>query len=386
MRRAGLDGSCWPDPVTEDLLRAAVLQPTEARGAWERARPFLKLDHDVLDERARLLPQVLHTIGAEAAGDDAPVMKRRHREAYRDNRLHLHHAPAWLDPLAGEVPVMLLKGMPLALHAYTDIGRRPMSDIDVLVPSDDIARALDLLVAAGWVCGEDRPLPRSWRARHSAPLVHPDGGHIDVHHVPGVPFMGTTVGGRSVPEVWAGQRPSELAGRPVAVPAPEDLLLNVVVHGVTSIPTWSSRWVVDAVVLLHTHDIDWDRLVDHARRHRVVVPVRSALRYLEETFDAPIPADVRWDLWAEPVPAGDRRRFDIVTGADDDEDLGPGATRRARWARLRTALGPARSVLAAPRFAADSLGADRMWEVPVVLPRRVRRWAGNRLSAVRSAS
>ncbi|MGN6693344.1 MAG: nucleotidyltransferase family protein, partial [Aquihabitans sp.] len=285
-----------------------------------------------------------------------------------------------------EVPVMLLKGMPLALHAYPDIGRRPMSDVDVLVPTADIGRAVELLLAAGWVGGEGRPLPRSWRARHSAPLVHPDGGHIDVHHVPGVPFMGGGDGATEVPEVWAGQRPSELAGRPVGLPAPEDLLLNVVVHGVTSIPGWSSRWIADAVVLLRTHEVDWARLVDHARRHRVVLPVRSALRYLEEAFDAPIPADARWDLWADPVSAGDRRRFEVLTGTDDDRAMGIGAIRRARWARLRTALGPGRSALAAPRFAADLLGADRTRELPVVLARRTTRWAGHQLGAARSGS
>jgi len=384
VRRPGLDGTCWPDPVTEDLLRSALLDAPQAQAAWERARPCIDLRDDGLAEHVRLLPLVLHAIGPDAAGDDARTMKRLHREAFRDNTLHVHHAPGWLDPLAGEVPVMLLKGLPLALHAYPDLGRRPMSDVDVLVPSADIGRAVDLLLQAGWVAGEQRPLPRSWRARHSAPLVHPDGGHIDVHHVPGVPFMGATEGRTSVPEVWAGQRPSELAGRPVALPAPEDLLLNVIVHGLTSIPGWSSRWVADAVVLLRTHEVDWGRLVDHAHRHRVVLPVRSALRYLEDVFDAAVPADVGWELWSMPVAEGDRRRFDVLTGRADDAPMGIGAIRRARWVRLRTALGPARAAVAVPRFAADLLGVERTRELPVAVVRRTGSWAGHRLKPARS--
>ncbi|WP_426570979.1 nucleotidyltransferase family protein [Aquihabitans sp. McL0605] len=386
MRRPGLDGSCWPGPVTEEVLRAALLPPDEARAAWTRVRGDIDLRDDAMADRSRLLPLVLHTIGAEAAGDDAPTMKRLHREAFRDNTLHLHHAPSWLDPLQqGRVAVMLLKGLPLALHAYPDLGRRPMSDVDVLVPSPDIARAVDLLVRDGWVCGEANPLPRSWRARHSVPLVHPEGGHIDLHHVPGVPFMGRTEGRASVPEIWAGQRPSELVGRAIALPAPEDLLLNVIVHGVTSIPGWSSRWVADAVVLLRTQSVDWDRLVEHARRHRVVLPVRSALRYLVDEFDAPVPADALWALWAAVASAGDRRRFDLLTGPADDGPMGIGAIRRARWVRLRTAVGPGRAVLATPRFTADLLRVDRTRHVPAAVVRRGRRWAGSRLTPSRTS-
>jgi hypothetical protein len=374
VRRPGLDGSCWPDPDTEDVLRAALLPVPDAVEAWHRARASVDRRDDVLADRQRLLPLVLANIGTEGAGDDAPRMKRIHRESWRNNRLHVHHAPRWLDPLRDQVPVMLLKGMPLALHAYPDIGRRPMSDIDVLVPSPQFARAVELLGAAGWSGAEDWPLPRSWRARHGVPLIHPDGGHIDLHHAPGTPFMGHAHGGVAVPEMWAAQEPSELAERPVAVPAPEDLLLTVVVHGLTSVNGWSSRWVADAVVLLGRGEVDWDRFVGQARRYHVVLPARSAMRYLVDTFDAPVPNDALWELWAVPVGAGDRRRFDTVTGAVGADELwGKTSSMRGRWARLRTAVGPTRALLAAPRFAADVLHVEHAWQVPNEVVRRGRR-------------
>jgi len=374
VRRPGLDGSCWPDPDTEDVLRAALVPGPAGVEAWQRARGGIDLRDRVLADRQRLLPLVLANIGVEGAGADAPDMKRIHREAWRDNRLHVHHAPRWLDPLSGQVPVMLLKGMALAPRAYPDIGRRPMSDVDVLVPSPQIGHAVELLSAAGWVCGEDRPLPRSWRARHAVPLIHPDGGHIDLHHAPGAPFMGHAAGGVAVPEMWAAQQPGELAERPVAVPAAEDLLLTVLVHGLTSVGGWSSRWAADAVVLLRREPVDWDRFAEQARRYHVVLPARSALRYLVDAFDAPVPADVLWAIWAMPVSVGDRRRFDTLTGAThSDRPWSRSSTVWGRWARLRTALGPGPAVLAIPRFTADLLYIDHTWQVPSEVVRRGRR-------------
>lgn len=373
MRRPGLDGACWPDPTTEDVLRAALVPGPAGREAWARVRPHLALGDRGLAEHQRLLPLVLANLGPDVLGDDAPALKRLHREAWRDNRLHVHHAPRWLDPLADRVPVLLLKGLAVALTAYPDLGRRPMSDVDVLVPSTQIGRAVDLLAAAGWVCAEDRPLPRSWRARHGVPLVHAEGGHVDVHLVPGVPFLGRT-GGPAVPEVWAAARPATLAERPVLVPAPEDLLLNVIVHGLTSVPGASSRWVADASAVVRAEDVDWDRFLEQARRHRVVLPARSALRYLVDVVGAPVPADALWELWAVPVGAGQRRRFDVVTGAvGSDDRRGSAAIIRARWARLRGAVGPVRAAAALPRFAADVLRVDRVADVPGAVLRRGRR-------------
>jgi hypothetical protein len=373
MRRPGLDGACWPDPDIDAVLRAALLDHDHALEAWAQVRPGLDLEGDLLWDVPRLLPLVLANLGADAVGDDAPRMKGLHREAWRDNQLHVHHAPRWLDPLAGEMPVALLKGMPLALDVYPDLGRRPMSDVDVLVPTDRIDRAMDVLVGHGWIGAADQPLPRSWRARHSFALVHPSGGHIDLHRVPGAPFLRPPWEHDPVASVWEAARPMEFAGRQVLVPAPEDLLLQVIVHGLTSVGGSSSRWVADATLLLRRRAVDWDRFVAEARRHRVVLAARSALRYLVDQFAAPVPGDALFAAWAQPVSTGDRHRFETVTATRDAVGFaGTRALVGGKWARLRTAVGPAGAAVAAPRFTADVLRVEHTWQIPSDVARRLR--------------
>lgn len=370
--RPGLDGTCWPTRPGDDLLRAALLPTGSATEAWRRVRPVLDLNGDLQREIPRLLPMVLTTVDAAALGSDAGVMKRRHREAWRDNQLHLHWAHRWLDQLVGQVPIMLLKGLPLALTVYPDIGRRPMNDVDVLVGTRHIDRAVALLLANGWEPAEARAVPRSWKARHSLPLLHPDGGHVDLHHQPGVPFMGVHGGSDAATDFFSSRHTVSIGGNDVAIPTPEHQLAHAIVHGLTSVPGSSTRWVVDATLIMRQPNVDWDRFVSIARRYRIIQPIRSALRYVVDTVDAPVPAEVLRALWAEPVTAGDRRRFEALTATPDTTTrAGNLAVVKARWARLRTALGPAASFGAAPRFAADLLHVDNEWAVPRELARRI---------------
>jgi len=187
--------------------------------------------------------------------------------------------------------------------------------------------------------------------------------------------MGRERATEEVPELWAARQPAELGGRPVSVPASGDLLLTIVVHGLTSVPGASSRWAADATMLMRHQSIDWNRFVELAQRYRVVCAARSAMRYLVDTVDADVPDDAMWELWAAPTSSGERRRFDTLTAADGAVGWGRTSEARGRWVRLRTAVGPTRSLAAAPRFTADILGVDRTWQVPRdVLRRANRKW------------
>jgi hypothetical protein len=165
----------------------------------------------------------------------------------------------------------------------------------------------------------------------------------------------------------------ELAGQTVMVPAPEDLLLQVIVHGLTGVGAASSRWVADATLLLRKCPMDWDRFVEQATRHRVLLPARSALRYVMDEFAAPIPIDALWTIWAQPVSSGDRQRFDVMTAPSAAVGFaGNRALIASRWARLRTAVGGVGAAVTAPRFVADVLHVKYTWQVPGEVARRLR--------------
>ena len=83
---------------------------------------------------------------------------------------------------------MVVKGVPLALSYYRDIGCRPMNDVDVLVRTDRMADAFRVLGDDGWLGPRDGwqrqpPItaPFSLTGYHSRRVVSPDGFVVDLH-------------------------------------------------------------------------------------------------------------------------------------------------------------------------------------------------------------
>ncbi len=92
-------------------------------------------------------------------------------------------------------------------------------------------------------------------------------------------------------ELWPAATAVEIAGVSTRVPAAADQLLHVVAHAMRWDPRPSYRWVLDAWLLL-TEPLNFDRLIEQARRRRLSVPLHAGLSYLASTFAAPIPAEV----------------------------------------------------------------------------------------------
>ena len=54
------------------------------------------------------------------------------------------------------------------------------------------------------------------------------------------------------------------------------------------------RWIPDAMMILREAGlhIDWNRLLDESRRRCMVLPIKKTLLYLQNTFEAAIPAEI----------------------------------------------------------------------------------------------
>jgi hypothetical protein len=92
-------------------------------------------------------------------------------------------------------------------------------------------------------------------------------------------------------EVWIRSRETVIAGADARTLSPEDSLLHVVGHASYSRSCHSWRWVTDAWLLLaRCGDLNWDHVVDTARRHHMTTAFAIMLDYLFRELNAPIPA------------------------------------------------------------------------------------------------
>ncbi|HTA96326.1 MAG TPA: nucleotidyltransferase family protein [Solirubrobacteraceae bacterium] len=285
----------WPARTQELLLRAALIADERALAAWTELQPQMSVA--ALDGATQaLLPILRKNLVALGVQDELlDLFKGVHRFSWARNQMLL----AGMIPVVAEleragIPTLLLKGAAFVADKRLDAGMRPMNDVDVLVPSDRTREAIECLRDLGLEPVGDVP---AWYVADYAPRFVPSHGfrdeqdrqldlHWNVLHASRQPDADD--------DFWAAAVPIELLGLRTRALCPADELLLVILHGLrwNAIPTY--RWVLDAALLAQGvfGPIDYDRLVEQARKRRVTVALRAGLSYLHEIVDVPLPSGV----------------------------------------------------------------------------------------------
>jgi hypothetical protein len=181
-----------------------------------------------------------------------------------------------------DVPAVLLKGAALVEAVYEHPGLRPMVDLDLLVPRADLERAHAAVQASlGYHLLRSRVAPDAVHAQelaashHHFPLVRTDGAVVlELHH--------RLLDDRVEYEVDGLWERSVASSAPPAhrIPAPEDLVLHVLVHfSFDRIHRKESALgqLADAVRIAGRWDLDWDAVAERARASRVADRLYLAL-------------------------------------------------------------------------------------------------------------
>jgi hypothetical protein len=200
---------------------------------------------------------------------------------------------------AAGVRVAVLKGLHLAVSVYENPAFRCMTDVDLLVPADQLPAARDVLLRAGYQStGTDDPT-----LHHAASLARARAAPIELHHelcpTPN-PFR------IRVDAMWERMVPVSIAGRSALALCPEDLLLHLCVHTAYNhrcLVPLRNVYDIAAVVGRNGDGIDWRMLEDLTRETGTERAVFCGLALARDMFDAPVPAG----MLARLVPGADAR-------------------------------------------------------------------------------
>src|SRR5437588_4923132 len=273
----------WPTPRQELLLRSALLPDTRALAAWRTIR--MQLNPHGLDRATQgLLPAVYRNLASQGV-DDQLVSGFRdvHSSVWAWNQRLLHR----VLPVVGQleragIRTLLIKGAALIADGPFDAGLRTLNDVDVLIPTDQRADAIAVLLERGF-----RPIGAvpPWYVRDYAPRFVPShafaddlNNQIDLHwHV-----LHSSCQPDADDDFWAAARSIELRSVSTSALSATDELLLVILHGLRwhQVPTY--RWVLDAAQLARGAygPVDFGRLVTQARKRRVTAALRAGLSYL----------------------------------------------------------------------------------------------------------
>jgi hypothetical protein len=358
-------GSC-PTKQQELLLRAALLREEEAIPAWEEWMTIVNLDE--IDEGSyRLLPLVYHNLHAHNI--DSLLMQRLkglRRHTWYKNQMTINTMAALLRSFrdAG-ITTLILKGAALVLLYYEDYGLRPMNDFDILVPAEEARNAVSVLRELNWTpraLSFKELTERCLLFKHAQPFDDASGREFDLHwHV-----LFTCLESTADEDFWNAAIPISVEDVPTFALCATDQLLHVCAHGAWWDPVPPVRWVADAMVILNaTPDIDWDRLIEQARRCRLLLPIKETLGYLHDGLGASIPSAVLQSLRSMPVSNAEQLEYKVRTCPNDLR--GPIMELWLQYMQYSRSLGGAsllRRASGFPRFLQFSWGIKHLWQVP----------------------
>lgn len=181
------------------------------------------------------------------------------------NALRMSHLEIRLNELlqactTAGIPVMLLKGAALAVTVYPSFTRRPMADLDLLVPAERATEAWDLATRSGWRKATIAQLDPFYAVHHHLPTledIRGTGLGLEIHTAL---FPRDNPFDLCITQLWQRARTVDLRGHIVFVPDDRDMLLHLCTHFAWTHALLGAGWRTfrDISTLQAAGRVDWD--------------------------------------------------------------------------------------------------------------------------------
>jgi hypothetical protein len=314
-----------PNADQQQLMIALFVPKHDTVAEWQKWRA--STDLDTIDLRTQRLIPLLHErlSGKDRRHGDEGSYRGVHRYWWLRNGILRLQLAELIAMLGGAVvdECLILGGIALVDDVYASLATRPVIGVDLMIRAQGVPAATGTLRLTGFRSADCRAAAiespwlvcLTWRQSENL-LRSQDRGDLRLSW--------TAFGGEfDIEGLWHRAEERRIGGARVLKLGATGSLLQICVGG----GRWSDvrplRWVPDALLLIHTHDIDWDQLIDQARHNGLALPLSVALNYLSATFGASVSASVLSRFPALPVSQRNLQRHRARTTG----------TRDFRWRR-----------------------------------------------------
>jgi hypothetical protein len=195
---------------------------------------------------------------------------------------------AVMDLLGSQgVRALPYKGPTLAQCVYGSLGARQMTDVDILLRSADIDKAVSLLATRGY-SPVTRVLPAARRLglEYQCVLTRPSDATIIELHWSVLPrAMSPPV---TLDDLWPNRLQTAMLGRALPSPSHEDMLVILCLHGAKH--RWARlEWICGLAELVRSKPLDWLKVLARADRWRATRMMSTGLLLAADLLDAPVP-------------------------------------------------------------------------------------------------
>ncbi len=355
-----------PSDDQELLLKAALFKGQAAKEAWQKwdaKNQIEQIDYGSY----RLIPLLHHNLKAEEI--DHPYkdnFKKIYIKSWANNRMLFEKISLLLSIFhENGIQTIILKGASLTVRYYKDIGLRPMSDLDVLIPTYDAYKAAHLLQKLGWVVTLN-PLEKLLDSyifvRHAIKFTNSAKFELDLHwHL-----LKMCLSPDADQDFWDGAIPIEFNGVLSQCLNPADNLFHICIHGAFPNRVPPIRWIADAFMVLRSgEEIEWGRILVQAQRLHMVLPLKATMQYLHEVFHALIPDDFLQHLDQLPISKQDNKEYNTWNNSYFWPDYV--VTTLAFYPRIANDTGRSPGLLDLLRYIRDLQELEYIWQIPFSL-------------------
>jgi signal peptidase I len=219
-----------------------------------------------------------------------------------------------------KIDVMAMKGAVLAELVYQDIGIRSMSDVDLLIRKEDIAKADAVLNTIGYKAVDPSPFdsmetPNNYLTTRDYRSRKPGNPSFHVHwHMVNSSIPAPYSSNIDMKAIWEDAVSVEIAGTAVESMSPHHLLIHLSEHAMR-VKHSASRliYLIDVAVLIKRYGnaLDWYRTVQASKAYGLDIFVHNILGLTQLNTGIHIPEWVFNSLKSEKSTLGERLFFNI---------------------------------------------------------------------------
>jgi len=288
----------FPNKEENFFLQMLLSSKNDFPKLWQQWKDQIVFDR--LDKAtAKLIPFLyLRLKELNIPDDEIKRIKGVHQFTWYKNLLVIDAVRKVISLFKKEnIPVILLKGVPLLKNVYKNTGARSIADVDMLIDQKHVEKATEIMKANDWEFFEQSPFALN---RISAPLankyikeiafINKQDVRIDIHWRL---FMYLFKDNKEHPmcyeEVFNHSLDFKLHGVRCKIPCHEDMIIHIIVHGAEQIFQRTLRWALDVASLIRTTPIDWEFLIKRIKKFDVAIELKVAFSYLLKNFSLPVP-------------------------------------------------------------------------------------------------
>ncbi|MHC4268330.1 MAG: nucleotidyltransferase family protein [Planctomycetota bacterium] len=340
----------------ELLLQAALLDKEHSINAWQQWKKTVDLEGHHDNGSYSLFPLLYKNLQRYGVND--PFMKRLkgifRLEWYKNQRLFYDMSKIIQYLNDTGIQVMTLNCLALITLYYKNFAVRPLADLGILVPTSQALLTIGTLKKAGWI--QSTNLKDDFLCyQHSVQFKDQSGKELDLHwHL-----LFESCQEDSDRDFWDGAVPIRVNEVSTYALNPTDNLFYVVVQGVRLNTEPPIRWIADAMSIINSTDseIDWPRLIKQAKKSRLIIPIKEALNYLHEKFQAPIPNSIVENMNQLSISCTESLEYRIMTRRSETSSntllntlLGRFPLYLVEYLRLTNDTGFLRKIIGLPKY------------------------------------